>query len=331
MLRKISIAVVALLALAAVVIVRPDIAADTVDTQYATQHSKFATLRDGTRMHYWDRGPKDAPPLVLIHGSYDCADTWELWAPQLERDFRLIVPDLPAHGLTGKTVVDDYSIGAMVASVHGLLQELGISRASLAGNSMGGNVSWRFALAHPEMVERLVLVDASGYPGRRDLVTPQGNNPVMSFLRRYGNPARYVREGLVKAVGEDHTALITDARVERSVAHLRRAGTRDAHRKRAAQRAADKEPFERIPEIKQPTLVMWGDKDALIPVEHAQRFARDLPSAKLVIYEGIDHMPQLENPERSVADAKAFLLAPAVDKPVDAAAQVVQPSAAPAP
>jgi pimeloyl-ACP methyl ester carboxylesterase len=275
-------------------------------------------------MHYWDRGKKDAPVLVLIHGSYDSADTWELWAPKLDADFRLIVPDLPAHGLTGKTAADEYSIAAMVSSVHALLKQLGIERASVAGNSMGGNVTWRLALAHPELVERLVLIDASGYPGQGDSLTPGGNNPVMMLLRRYGNPERYVRQGLLKALGTDNAALITDARVERSVSHLRREGTRDAHRKRAEQRAAAASPFERIKEIEQPTLVMWGDKDALVPVEHAKRFARDLRNAKLVIYEGVDHLPQLEIPERSVADARAFLLAPSAPAEAAPAAQAAQ-------
>jgi pimeloyl-ACP methyl ester carboxylesterase len=308
MLRKIAMVLAVLLAAASAVVIRPDLTVAEVDQLYKKPFSKQVTLRDGSKMHYWDRGNATGPVLVLLHGSYDSADTWEEWAPQLENDFRLIVPDLPAHGLTGKTVSNDYRAEAMAGALHELIEQLGVARASIAGNSMGGRVAWVYTHAHPERVERLVLVDASGYPNPSTL-TPPPSNAVMRWLSRYGNPKRRIRSGFIRAVGESDEALITDARLDRWTAYVRREGTRDAHRKRAEQGTGVASGQDRIATIQTPTLILWGDQDALIPVEHARYFARDLPNNRLIIYEGVDHMPQLEIPERSANDVRAFLLA----------------------
>lgn len=308
MLRKIAIVLAVLMAAASAVVIRPDLSIAEVEQLYKKPFSKYATLRDGSKMHYWDRGNGSGPVLVLLHGSYDSADTWEEWAPQLDKDFRLLVPDLPAHGLTGKTVSNDYRAEAMAGAVHELIEQLGVARVSIAGNSMGGRVAWVYAHAHPERVERLVLVDSAGYPNT-NTVSPPADNAAMRWLLRYGNPKRRIRTGFVRAVGASDEALITDARVDRSTAYVRREGSRDAHLKRAQQVASVASGQDRIATIQTPTLILWGDQDALIPVEHARHFARDLPNDQLVIYEGVDHMPQLEIPERSAHDARAFLLA----------------------
>jgi len=308
MLRKTAIVLAVLLAAASAVVIRPDLSIAEVDQLYKKPFSKFAKLRDGSKMHYWDRGSASGPVLVLLHGSFDSADTWEEWAPQLENDFRLIVPDLPAHGLTGKTVSNDYRAEAMAGALHELIEQLGVARVSIAGNSMGGRVAWVYTHAHPDRVERLVLVDSAGYPNPNTLSPPAGN-AVMQWLLRYGNPKRRIRSGFVRAVGESDEALITDARVDRSMAYVRREGSRDAHRTRSEQGASVASGQDRIATIQTPTLIMWGDQDALIPVEHARHFARDLPNDQLVIYDGVDHMPQLEIPERSAHDARTFLLA----------------------
>jgi pimeloyl-ACP methyl ester carboxylesterase len=306
MLRKIAIALAVLLAAAGAVAIRPDLPIQEVEAAYKRPFSKFATLRDGTKLHYWDRGTTLAPVLVLLHGSYDSADTWEEWAPQLEKDFHLIVPDLPAHGLTGRTKADDYSAEQMANTLHELIEQLDVGRVHVAGNSMGGRVAWTFASAYPESVDRLVLVDSAGYPNP-NTVNPTANNAFTRWLLRYGNPKRLIRQGFVRAVGESDEALITDLRVDRWTAYVRREGSRDAHRKRAEQSAAAKSGQDRIAKIQAPTLILWGDQDQLIPVAHAHFFERDLPDHQLILYEGVGHMPQLEIPERSANDVRTFL------------------------
>lgn len=307
MLRKIGVVLALLVALAGALAIRPDLSIAEVQASYERPYSRYAPLRDGSKLHYWDRGKADGPALVLLHGSYDSADTWEEWAPRLEQDFRLLVPDLPGHGLTGVTRSDDYTAEAMAGAVHELIEQLGLARVHLAGNSMGGRVAWTYAEAHPERVDRLVLVDAGGYPSP-NTVHPRASNAVTRWFLRYGNPRWLIRRGFVRAIGASDEALITDARVARWSAYVRREGSRAAHMKRAAQNMDLPSGQPRIAQVQAPTLILWGRDDALIPVEHARFFVRDLPNATLTLYEGVDHMPQLEIPERSARDARAFLL-----------------------
>lgn len=315
-----------LLGLAATVVIRFDRPAEEIDASYRTDQSHFVELADGTRMHYLEAGAADAPVLVLVHGSYDTAFTWEHVMPALAEHFRVIAPDLPAHGLTGRTPADDYTMDAMVGAVHGLVEQLGIERFHLAGNSMGGNTAWLYALQHPERVARMVLIDASGYPshGSATLTDP---NPgaVMRWLYRNGNPVTFVRRGFDNAVAD--TSLVSDALVQRSVDLLRRQGSRDAHALRREQRHLHEQPFQRIGEIATDTLIVWGDQDALVPVSSARRFHADLKHSELVIYEGIGHLPQLEAPARLTADMQRFLRAPEPQKPQqpEPAAQAAAP------
>ena len=304
--KKIALAVLLLLVVAGFVVVRPDLSTSEVDARYRTDQSHFRELPNGTRMHYLEAGPPDAPTLLLVHGSFDSAFTWEQVMPALAADFHIIAPDLPAHGLTGVTPVDAYAMSDMVNAVHGLVGALGLSRFHLAGSSMGGLTAWLYTLSHPEHVERLVLVDAAGYPNDRAPLVNHEPGPVMRWLLRYGNPSVLVRRGFDRAVADP--AAVSDAYVARSLDFLRRAGSRDAQAKRNRLRNIEQQPIERIAEIRVPTLVVWGDDDALLPVEAAQRFHAALPNSKVEIYAGIGHMPQLEVPEKLVNDMRAFLI-----------------------
>lgn len=310
--KKFGFAFLVLMVIAAAFVIRPDRSIESVEAEYKTSLSKFATLKDGTRIHYWETGNRSAPTLILVHGSYDSADTWEGWVPELASDFHIIAPDLPAHGLTGQTVANNYTLDGMVAAVHELVEQLGLERFHMGGNSLGGVVSWRYALAHPEQVERLVLVNSGGYPGLHSL-TETDPNAVVRLFYRYGNPQLLLRSGFENAVVDPAT--ITDERIDRSVAYLRRENSREAHMQREGEQEINKQPYAQIPNIEEPTLILWGEKDALIPVEHAKRFDADLPNSELIIYENIGHMPQIEIPERSAGDARRFLLAPAPPPP----------------
>jgi len=306
---KIMVVVLGLFAAAGLVGLRTDAAAAEVDARYTTAASHFATLEDGTRLHYLEQGAKDAPTLVLIHGSFDSAFTWERVLPALAREFHVIAPDLPAHGLTGQTKPNRYAMTDMVQAVHGLVEHLRIDRFDIAGNSMGGNTAWLYALAHPERLRRMVLIDAAGYPTTGAPLVDANPNPVKAFFYRYGNPSLLVRSGLLRAVADPKA--ITDAYASRSVDFVLRAGARDAQQIRNRVRALHKQPLARMHEIATPTLIVWGDKDQLLPVAAAPRFHADLPNSTLQIYKNCGHMPQLEAPERLVKDLRAFLLQPA--------------------
>src|SRR5512139_1008134 len=302
---KVLIGLIALVAVAAAWGVRRDLPATEVDATYRTEQSRFVELADGTRMHYLEAGAASAPALVLVHGSFDSAFTWERVLPSLAESFHVIALDLPAHGLTGRTRRDRYTLADMVEALAGLVDRLGLARFSLGGNSMGGNTAWLYALAHPERVERLVLIDSGGYPTAGAPLVEAEPGPVMRWIYRHGNPTPLVRRGLERSVANPD--VISDAYVTRMVDFLRREGTRDAQAVRNRARAIDDQPFARIPEITTPTLIVWGDRDELLPVEAARRFDADLPHSELRIYEGIGHMPQHEAPERLVTDIRAFL------------------------
>jgi pimeloyl-ACP methyl ester carboxylesterase len=297
--------VLALLGVVPFVALRTDLPANEVDTRHRVDASRFVTLADGTRMHYLDAGAKDAPVLVLVHGSFDSAFTWARVMPDLAREFRVIALDLPAHGLTGRTARDAYTMNDMVAAVHGLVEHLGLARFDLGGNSMGGNTSWLYALAHPGHVRKLVLIDAAGYPATGAPLVDTNAGAVKSFFYRWGNPALLVRRGMRRAVADP--ASLPDGYVARSVDFVRRKGSREAHMIRNRVRAIHEQPFHRMGEITAPSLIVWGDRDTLLPVDAAHRFHADLPHSDLRIYTGIGHMPQLEAPGRLIADMRAFL------------------------
>src|SRR5215469_5028139 len=201
----------------------PEVPAATLQAKYGQPPSKFLTLPGGTVAHYRDyvpaTGDKQAPILVLLHGSNSSLHTWEPWAQRLRATMRVVTVDLPGHGLTGATIERDYTIEGMAAFVDSFTRTLGIDRPfALAGNSMGGYVAWRFTLQHPERVSKLVLVDAMGVtmPGV-DLNPPIGfrlaRNRIAAPIFRYFAP-RAVIEKTVLAAFYDKS-LVTPEMVDR--------------------------------------------------------------------------------------------------------------------
>lgn len=273
--------------------------------QYMYPESEFVTV-DGLAVHYRDVGPEnpDAPTLVCCHGVFASLHTWEGWTDELASSMRVVSLDLPGFGLTGPHPERHNGIQETVDFLAAFLDAVGIERASLAGSSRGGEIAWRFAVDYPERVDRLVLVGAAGYPRTetrwlrrvRDLgplswplrhVTPR-TLTLLAVRKAYGNPARIAPETVTRY----HELLL-------------RAGNRDAIADLDVQtgdRSAD------VPRINTPTLVLWGSEDVVIPPTHGERFAREISGAELIVYEGLGHIPMEEDPKRTAADARAFLL-----------------------
>src|SRR6202171_338422 len=161
-LRAVALAVGALLLVAAVAIaamVCPDIPLTALLPEYGAAPSKFVEI-EGMRIHYRDEGA--GSPLVLLHGFGSSLYTWDGWVRQLAGTRRLIHLDLPGFGLTGPAPDGDYRTERYAHVVAALLDRLGVERIDVAGNSMGGRTALMFALAHPERVRKLILVDAGG-------------------------------------------------------------------------------------------------------------------------------------------------------------------------
>lgn len=316
MVKRILLGTLTLIVLAFVVIVisvmRFDVPREELIGKYAGGASQFVTLPSGASTHFRDEGNRDGPALVLVHGSNASLHTWKPWVAELGGTYRIVSMDLPGHGLTGRVPDDDYSREGMAAAVHELTEVLGLTRFAIGGNSMGGGVSALYALEHPERVSALILVNSAGVPVVRDDTDPPlafrlARMPILSKVMRYVLPRSVVEEGVRKVFVDQ--SKVTDEMVARYFDLTLHEGNRDATRIRFANYAGrDEAAFsERLGAIEMPTLIIWGDKDLLIPVAAANTFKERIPHAELVIYENVGHVPMEEVPVESAGAVAAFL------------------------
>jgi pimeloyl-ACP methyl ester carboxylesterase len=298
----------ALLVAAFLLLRTPDIPAEELRARYANAESEFLTVAPGLTVHLRDEGPADAPVLVLLHGSNASLHTWEPWVARLKADHRVISLDLPGHGLTGPSPTRDYSAAANVAVVDAVAAAKALPAFTLAGNSMGGGIAWRYALAHPEKLNGLVLVDAAGAPPKGKVDLPIGfrlaRTPVVRDLMTMVTPRSMVERSLKQSVSVQ--SVVTPQAVDRYWELLRYPGNRQATVDRFG---ITREPVTKatFAAIKVPTLIMWGAEDKLIPVDNARWLATAIPGSRTVIYPAIGHIPMEEVPDRSAADVRAFV------------------------
>jgi pimeloyl-ACP methyl ester carboxylesterase len=264
---------------------------------------------DGMRVHLRDEGPRHDPsPLVLLHGTVSSLHTWEGWAEDLKRDKRVIRLDLPGFGLTGPSAHRRYGAEHDVEFVIALLDCLNIERCVLGGNSLGGGISWRTALLHPLRVEKLILVDAEGYSTRaisKPIAFYFTGLPMVPWMVRNTFPGAIVEQGLRNVYGNPGKVGAELVMRTRELTQLR--GNREALIERGRQWLRPPKLTHRIAELKLPTLIIWGGRDRLIPPENARRFHRDIAASTMVIFDELGHMPQEEDPVRTVAVVREFL------------------------
>lgn len=301
-----------------------DLAPEVVKSRYASDESKFIQLgglQQGIQLHYRDEGLSavenpDAPVLFLLHGIMASLHTWDGWVETLSNDFRIIRVDIPGFGLTGPYADGIYNIERSVDMVDQLSDKLGINSFFLAGNSMGGYISWNFAAAHPEKVKRLILVDAAGYPFKPPMMLELFQTPVLKDSVQYLTPRFVVTHTLNEVYGD--SSKVTDDLIDRYHQLMLREGNRKAVVDVFASIAHV--DSSKIKQLKVPTLIQWGDADVWIPLENAKKFAGDIEDSKTIVYSGVGHIPMEEVPEQSANDAKDFLLSlieePQVIKPL---------------
>jgi pimeloyl-ACP methyl ester carboxylesterase len=288
----------------------PDIPRATLEAKYATPPSQFVLLADGTRAHVRDRGPRNAPVLVLIHGNMVSLFTWESWASRLDDTFRVVTMDLPGHGLTGAVPSGDYSQKGMVQFVKGVADQLGLGRFAIGGHSMGGGIAARFAETYPERVTQLILVDAVGMPSKppdkASLVSQIFRAPVLNQVMFHITPRPLVAQTLNSVVIRKD--FLTDAVIDQFWEFLRMAGTRQAT---FARNGLPRNTYikDHIGDIKAPTLILWGARDPDIPVADGYLYAKSIAGSKLLISAETGHFTHEEVADQSAADARVFLLA----------------------
>lgn len=288
----------------------PDTDAAQMESKYGSTASRFAELEPGLRVHYRDEGKSDGRVLVLIHGSNASLHTWEPWVKALGKDYRVISLDLPGHGLTGRNPAGVYDNASYVNVVDRLLTKLNVDNAIIGGNSMGGGVSWLFALTHPEKVDALLLVDASGQPDAKSGKLPLGfklmRMPVIKEAVRFIAP-RSIFESSVKT-SMSVQSKIDDKLIDRYWELNRYPGNREATMQRfSSLKNMTPGTKERLSAIKAPVLILWGAEDNLIPVTAAKWFAEAMPQSKVIAYPNVGHIPMEEIPEKSANDVKIWL------------------------
>jgi pimeloyl-ACP methyl ester carboxylesterase len=286
---------------------RSDIPYETLAETYANEASAYVDLPGGIRAHYRDQGARDGRTLLLVHGYSASLHTWEPWVKELSGAYRLVTVDLPGHGLTSAGPFEP-TIANYAAFVNDFADALKLTQFTLVGNSMGGNTAWVYALAHPERVDALVLVDASGWPDPRmesePVIFQILRHPVGAAVLRDLDNTGLIRQGLRASFA--NPMRVDDAMVARYSELSRAPGHRDILRdimlSQRGYATADK-----LSKIAAPTLILHGEADNLIPVSSSKLFAAAIPGAQLITYPNVGHIPQEEIPQKSAADLRSFL------------------------
>ena len=297
----------------------PDRSAQSLMARWAPKGSasQFVDVR-GMPVHVRDEGPRTGEqPIVLLHGIGDSLHTWDGWVRELSKTRRVIRFDLPGHGLTGPyqgewlAGGESYPMLLDAKFVVATLDALKVTQpVVLGGNSLGAQIAWETAdyvrASQPQRVARLILVDSTGYPfessavpmaftlGRIEALAPLLENTLPRFM---------VASSLRDTYGDPRK--VTPELIDRYQELTLRVGNRRAFGLRMRVDLAASP--ERITSIKQPTLLLWGGQDRLIPPSHAKRFAGDIAGSKLVIFDALGHLPHQEYPVQTVAAVQAFL------------------------
>ena len=258
----------------------------------------------GTRLHVRDSGPKTTPAVILLHGFGASLHTWEPWAAALSADHRVIRLDLPGSGLSPPDATGDYTDARSLQLVIALMDQLGVARASFIGHSMGGRIAWWVASHRPDRVEKLVLVAPDGFasPGFEYGKAPAVPAPLT--LMRYALPEALLRMSLKPAYA--NPAVLTDDMSTRYHDLLLSPGARDAMLARMRQTVLT-DPVPWLKKITAPTLLLWGEQDAMIPLANSADYLKAIPHAEIVALPGIGHIPHEEDPARALRAVQAFL------------------------
>lgn len=251
----------------------------------------------GAKIRYVEAGT--GPTVILLHGLGGSWQNWTFNINQLATKYHVVAMDQIGFGKSDKPMIP-YRIGTYVDFLDQFLKLRQIERASLVGNSMGGWIAATYAFSHPERVDRLVLVDAAGFapPATLDLNTLFSLNPTT----RDG-----VKE-LLKRVFYNQAVFATDAAVDAALSNRINAG--DGYTIDSLVRSIVRgEGFldNRVQEIKQPTLIIWGRQDGLVPLSDGERFKKEIANSSLIVFDQCGHVPHVEKAAEFNAAVLKFL------------------------
>lgn len=268
-----------------------------LELEHASIHGRDVAFRTGG----------SGPVIVLVHGMAGSADTWRYVMSPLAEHFTVVAPDLPGHGASAKPR-GDYSLGSLADSLRDLLVMLGHDRATLVGRSLGGGVAMQFAYQFPERCERLVLVSSGGLGEDVNLLLRALSLPGAEYLLAVGcnrwasNAGAHVSRWL-RSIGlrpgpqfadiwDSYTSL-TDSETRAAFMQTLRSVVDPA-----GQRVSARDRLYLACDV--PTLIVWGEKDHILPARQAHATHAAIPGSRLEIFAGVGHYPNCEDPERFV-------------------------------
>jgi pimeloyl-ACP methyl ester carboxylesterase len=303
MLMKSMIAILALIVVFAAWLWTPDLKRADLEARYTRGPGDFIEVA-GLRLHLQDKGPRNAPVVILLHGFGGSLQTWADWTPLFEPTLRVISLDLPGAGLTGAEPSGDYSDARGMVVLLALMDELGIQRASLIGHSMGGRLAWQFAATHPDRVAKLVLVSPDGFASPGFEYGKANEVGIGLKAMKYVLPKPLLKMSLAPAYANPE--MLTPALVTRYYDMMLAPDVRSAMIARLRQSVLQ-DPVPILARISAPTLLVWGDRDAMIPIANADDYLKAIPGARLAVFPGVGHLPQEEAAQPSAQAILQFL------------------------
>ena len=284
----------------AVLLRTPDTARDDMLNKYSNRYSGFIGSEAGFRVHYRDQGTQDGKPVIFLHGSSGSLHVFEPLIERLGGGYRFISYDHTGHGLTGPHPENDYSYAGYSQILDLVRSELHVDHFVLVGHSMGGWIAWRYAAEHPEAVDALILISASGMPPRDDDPITQLSlgqrlmqTAIGRWLSEYSLPRSMIKRSTQAAIYDDD--IVTDQLVDQFWELMRYPGNRRAFSIRS-QLGRDWDLAHLANSIKAPTLLIWGDRDSFVLPSAAMSFSQHIEQSEIVLLPDVGHLPMLEAP-----------------------------------
>jgi len=278
---------------------------EDLERRYTNEYSKFVKV-NGYNIHYQDRGQGDT--VILMHGIFSSLQTWDGWIEELSKNYRVIALDMPGFGLTGGPAeLDDFDEEHALDAFSHFMNKLNLKSASLAGNSLGGYIAARYAAQNPDRIDKLILLDPFGYPQDTPWILSIGTFPPVAFVGNYIQPAWMVALNVAWVYGD--SSCVSQEDYMRYVHMNLRPGAKPLYVKTLKMIEARAENFDPPPfnRITAETLLMWGEDDAWVPLELAEKWMADIPKTKLIVYPTAGHIPMEELPAETAKDAALFL------------------------
>lgn len=282
---------------------KSDVLSAAENSPYFTGQDQFVSV-DGLGVRYREEGPRDGPAIIMVHGFTSSLETWDLLAAELKDEYRVIRMDLPGHGLTGPDPQGRYTNEDTVRFLAEFIDALNVEKPVLVGNSLGGLVSWRLAATSSEALSGLILISPGGF-SINGVTDKPVEVPLMVEMYLTKAPMAGIKRATTALYADPEK--LTEARINSVRDMMLWPGNGEAFVARAASFTLP-DPTDDLSNITVPTLIVWGDKDVMVPLAHGSKFVAALPNAKLKIYENTGHVPQEEMPEKLASDFRGFLL-----------------------